>query len=308
MKETKAGGSKPNRSSSNEREITSVKISCLLAVRNKVKTIRSCLASILKCDFDEVVVVDGNSTDGTSKIIDQFPVIHLYDQGKNISAARNIGLQNITCGYVVILDGDQRIREDFCIKLRAILESKQWDALFCDEIFEGSSSWAKAYQEIWAQVSAVGKDFVYRPRVFRKSIISAVRGYDENYTSFEDGDLFNRISLLHPSVCESGITIYNDVQDMSVLSQYKRGLWISSALYRYMSFYPTEWFHVVGLAPMGFFSYTVVAAKVLSRTRNFRIAFDALMLRLAWSIGYLVGFLRSLLRPRQTSSSSERTE
>jgi len=274
-----------------ETNTASIKTSCLVAVQNMVRTVERCLSSILKENFDEVVVVDGGSTDGTSQVIDKFPVIHVYDKGKNVSSARNMGLREVTGYYIVLIDGDQWIQEGFGRKLKAILRRKQWDVLFCNEVFVGSSSWAKAFQEIWIQVSAFGHNYIPRPKVFSRSIISAVGGYDESFTSFEDADMWNRIKKLRPSVCKSELGICNDVQSISVLSQFRRGIRHNSCLPRFLKSYPTEWMHVVGTAPIGFLVYLLVAARVLARTHSIKIAFAALVLRFAWSIGLLVGLL-----------------
>ena len=61
------------------------KLSVVVCVRNEEKRIRDCLESIYANDPDEVIVVDGNSSDRTIAIAREFPGIHIIEsKGSNL--------------------------------------------------------------------------------------------------------------------------------------------------------------------------------------------------------------------------------
>ena len=78
-------------------------VSVILPCRNEVKSIRSCLESVVGGDFPkdelELLVADGQSDDGTREIVLEFskrhPWIRLIDNVRRITpAAMNIGIQS----------------------------------------------------------------------------------------------------------------------------------------------------------------------------------------------------------------------
>ncbi len=54
-------------------------ISVIVPVRNSAKTIGDLLDSLMSLEYDpdklEIVVVDGDSSDGTRKIVEEYPVL-----------------------------------------------------------------------------------------------------------------------------------------------------------------------------------------------------------------------------------------
>jgi glycosyltransferase involved in cell wall biosynthesis len=88
---------------------TPVTISAIMPVRNCVGSVRRALESIMAQSrpVDEIVVVDGRSSDGTIEVLRSFPkaaVITQPDDG--LAAARNLGLAHATGSVVAFLDAD----------------------------------------------------------------------------------------------------------------------------------------------------------------------------------------------------------
>ena len=56
-------------------------VSIIVPARNASRTIRDLLDSLMKLEYDrerlEIIVVDGRSTDGTKKIVSEYPVVLL---------------------------------------------------------------------------------------------------------------------------------------------------------------------------------------------------------------------------------------
>lgn len=273
-----------------------MRISYLIAVRNKARTIRRCLESLLEEGVDQVVVVDGNSTDGTSEIIDAFPVVHIYDEGKgDISAARNKGLKVCTGEYIVIIDGDQWIPKGFDTELKKILKTGEYDAAFCREFsWVGSSDRAEAYKIARMEAENLKPGSIYLPRVYRRSILFDVGGWEEGpLCQLEDHDLWNRVSKLKPRVLRLGLTICSNARDLSGLREFRRGRVNAFSLPYYVKRYPSEWRRLLRVAPVGWILDLMIALKVFLRTGKLKIAVLALALRMAGSIGWSVGLFSS---------------
>jgi len=267
----------------------SMRISYLVAVKDKARTIERCLNSLLENRADDVVVIDGRSKDGTSEIIDRYLVQHLYDEGTgNPATARNVGLKACCGDYVVIIDGDQWIPDGFNDVLKRIL-SEGYDAVFCREVRVGPSMWARAHQAEWTEVATLSYDSVYWPRVLKRSLIFKVGGWDDRMLSDEDFDLWNRVKKLDPKICRSSLVIYHDASDISPFTEFRRGTEMASSRVRYVRRHPSEWKRLLGAFPVGLVTGCIVMTKVFLRTRNPRIASLVLILRTARSIGHAIG-------------------
>jgi succinoglycan biosynthesis protein ExoA len=91
-----------------------VDVSVIVPVRNEALFLEGTLRQILAQDYDpgrlEVVVIDGDSTDGTPAIVRSLQADHpnlrlLHNPKRLSSAARNEGVRHARGRYVVIVDG-----------------------------------------------------------------------------------------------------------------------------------------------------------------------------------------------------------
>lgn len=100
------------------------KISIVIPVYNKENYVEQCLKSVDKQTFKdfEVLIIDDGSTDRSRQIIDRFitnrPRYTLLDGKHNgVAEARNIGLKNATGEWVIFIDADDWIKEDYLERL-----------------------------------------------------------------------------------------------------------------------------------------------------------------------------------------------
>ncbi len=85
-------------------------VSIIVPVLNGERTIRQCLVSLLRVDYPperrEILIVDNGSSDGTIKIVKQYPVELLTESRKGAAAARNRGIDGSRGEILAFTDAD----------------------------------------------------------------------------------------------------------------------------------------------------------------------------------------------------------
>jgi glycosyltransferase involved in cell wall biosynthesis len=101
-------------------------ISVIVPVRNSAKTIGDLMESLMSLEYDpgklEILVVDGDSSDCTRKIVEEYPFLFVEEEGKGLNAARNTGIKWSTGEIVAFTDGDCVVPPDWA---RAIARNFQ---------------------------------------------------------------------------------------------------------------------------------------------------------------------------------------
>ena len=134
-----------------------VTFSIIIPVYNVERYIQECFDSIA-CQVepdDEIILVNDGSTDSSQKICleikeknSQF--VRFIDQSnKGLSAARNIGLRNAEKDYVLFVDSDDKVKNDYLSTLRSNLSKKhEIDVLmFGYETFPNGAVYTPGFSE-----------------------------------------------------------------------------------------------------------------------------------------------------------------
>lgn len=97
-------------------------ISVIVPIYNVERYVRKCLDSLKGQTLKqiEVICIDDGSTDGSGKIADEyvseewprFRVFHTENRG--LSAARNRGIDEAKAQWLMFVDSDDWVHEDFC--------------------------------------------------------------------------------------------------------------------------------------------------------------------------------------------------
>ncbi|MEM1770264.1 MAG: glycosyltransferase [Nitrososphaerota archaeon] len=189
-----------------------MKIAFVILTKNSERTINECLKEVskLKDSFKlEVIIVDGGSVDNTLNIIKDYEKIMniklLYDRGKGLGYARDIGWRESSANYIVMLDSDVLINRDFILEAIKILE--------CDEKLGGLSAklkpisldkgWFGRFQEKNLSIYLHHQHPPYPSEaialhtactVFKREVLEEVGGFDEFFNlAKEDSDISYRI-------------------------------------------------------------------------------------------------------------------
>lgn len=224
-----------------------------LCIRNSARTIAENINSIVKLDYPKekflLVVVDGNSTDGTVEIIKEklnqsnVNAVFMCDEGKGLSCARQLAVENCNSKYIVWVDGDNVLPENFLSSHVSYMENHPRNA-FCGAKIHplGKSivSRLQGYQWVipasnWKQAGyKMGKTGI-QGTICRVDAISSVGGFDCSIDGAgEDVDLFIRMKMYGWSIGDNKDTlIYHYMRDTW------SGLWKESVWWGYGTSYVT---------------------------------------------------------------------
>ncbi|MGM0753098.1 MAG: glycosyltransferase family 2 protein [Bacillota bacterium] len=111
-------------------ETAKLLVSIIVPAYNVEKYIEKCLSSILEQTYSniEVIVVNDGSTDKTGQLIDNVSqqdsrVRVLHKKNAGVSAARNSGIDISTGEYLVFVDGDDYIAQDYVEYMLSLIEN-----------------------------------------------------------------------------------------------------------------------------------------------------------------------------------------
>lgn len=116
------------------RQITPL-VSVIVPVYQVEPYLRCCLDSLCKQSLSniEVILVDDASPDNCGDICEEYAANHAHfkvfhqPENRGLSAARNLGIKNATGKYLMFVDSDDWVHEDFCKVAYEYAESHQAD-------------------------------------------------------------------------------------------------------------------------------------------------------------------------------------
>lgn len=113
-------------------------VSVLVAVYNVKDDLKRCMKSIIGQTYTEleIIVVDDGSTDGSADICDEYKnkdsrvrVIHKENGG--LSSARNVGIENATGDYVLMVDSDDYMLPNMIEIMLSTIKEHNADICIC---------------------------------------------------------------------------------------------------------------------------------------------------------------------------------
>ena len=100
-------------------------ISVIVLSKNNGDTLDKCLKSIIESDGDkEIIVVDAHSTDNTPQILRKYQgkIKVVYDEGKGIGIARNIGVKHSKGDIICFVDADAFVSKNHFTKIKKFFD------------------------------------------------------------------------------------------------------------------------------------------------------------------------------------------
>lgn len=167
--------------------------SIIITCYNREKLISRCIRSALhqknvnRFDY-EIIVVDDFSIDKSLEKIEDFDsLIKIIKNKKNYGLAysRNIGIKKAKGKYVVMLDSDDYLAENFLYITGLFLNSNNWDAVATD-YFKVNLKGTKIKKE------SAKKNPIACGILFRRKCLEKINFYNQKLRINEEVDLMKR--------------------------------------------------------------------------------------------------------------------
>ena len=175
-------------------------ISVIVPCYNQAQYLDECLQSVLDQTYTdwECIIVNDGSPDNTEEIAKKWTekdtrFKYLYKENGGVSAARNFGIKNTNGKWILPLDADDKIGNQY-LEL-AEKEFNKYDLIYCKAEFFGTIN------ETWNISSYDFDKMKYANQIFcsafyKKQDWETVNGYDELLVDgYEDWDFW--LSILH---------------------------------------------------------------------------------------------------------------
>ena len=188
-------------------------VSIVIPMRNEEKYIGKCLDSLLAQEWDggplEVVVVNGESEDGSKQIVENmmpiFPRLKLLDNSRRITpVSLNIGVKAATGDVIIILGAHSYVAKDFVSKNLHFLDTMAVDCVGGSISPVGDTYQGEAIALAMSSPIGVGNAFYRYSKVqrlvdtvqfgaYRREIFYRIGYFDEELVRNQDFELNHRI-------------------------------------------------------------------------------------------------------------------
>ena len=99
-----------------------IKITAIIIAKNEEKMIADCIDSVEFCD--QIVFIDGGSTDRTKEIAKKMGVNVYEHQTFGFAQMRNVGLEKAKGEWVFYIDADERVGTELIESIKKIISTK----------------------------------------------------------------------------------------------------------------------------------------------------------------------------------------
>jgi len=176
--------------------------SVIVLSKNNGRTLGYTLLSLLKADVPsgysrEIIVVDAKSNDNTPKILSAFGrfIKVIYDEGRGIGLARNIGVSSAKGSIICFVDADCVIGKEHFLRIISAFESGADIVDVKGSLFSGGTIIEKMESLVWLKGRAYSEELI-RNRCFaggafisfRREVFEKIGGFWE-YPPYGGDDL-----------------------------------------------------------------------------------------------------------------------
>ncbi len=308
-----------------------VRLAVVIPVLNEENDIEMCLESIVNQTrtAEQIIVLDGGSTDSTREIVARFKEIHLVDNpGRTVSCARNLALDLINddithlfemIGHAVIPSNHLELRLE---QLRPEIGA------LGTRVLPGRTTNAKSIWIEGALSSPIGRSSGQFARfkgmqqtkvpafaIHSRKAIEEVGGWDENLITSQDSDLSMRMIKSGWKIWRSDVSFVRMAKRSSLrdwwLMSHRYGFWRTKILLRHPSrINPLEFLPLFGLSvlilllwlgqfwqiPLILYGIVLLSEGIRQSIRHpssfLGVPLCLLILHISFSIGLLDGLIR----------------
>ena len=179
-------------------------VSVVVCARNEAARLADCLAAVSLLGADEILLVDGGSTDGTVRIAEGFAGVRVIRSGgRGLAFDRQLGIDATRNPLVAMIDADHRPLPDLLDRLWTDLERQGFAVVQAGVEIAPTSFWTRAESQAMATFhhqpgarTMIG----VAPALFRRSVFDHVRFDTETPDGNDDADFCYRLAQVNGMV------------------------------------------------------------------------------------------------------------
>ncbi|MFC3415900.1 glycosyltransferase family 2 protein [Algoriphagus hitonicola] len=165
-------------------------VSVIIPCYNQANYLKETVQSVLKSSYEpiELIIVNDGSTDNSLKIAEdlaaQFPEVFVLSQkNSGVAVARNHGIQQARGEYILPLDGDDLISDQYIEKAVRVLQENPSVKVVYAKAVKFDSSGTKAWNlKAFSRYALARDNMIYVAALFRKKDWEACGGFSEDMT------------------------------------------------------------------------------------------------------------------------------
>ena len=156
-------------------------LTVIICTLNSEDTIKDVILSLTKdrnINKNNIVIVDGKSSDNTVKIASKLVNNIYFDEGKGLSIARNIGLDKCETDYIFYVGPDNLIPKNIYNKLILELETNNWVGISATSYYKNPNSYFEKSFNIYKKSKYYPgeKNVIGTPWLYKTSILKNLDG------------------------------------------------------------------------------------------------------------------------------------
>ncbi|ASW11170.1 glycosyltransferase family 2 protein [Lactobacillus delbrueckii subsp. lactis DSM 20072] len=113
-------------------------VSVIIPVYNVEEYLDKCLNTVIHQNYKnlEIILVDDGSTDNSGDKVDEWAkrdnrIVPLHQNNQGLSAARNMGLDNSHGSWIVFIDSDDYVSENYISTMLQTAQKDNTDLVIC---------------------------------------------------------------------------------------------------------------------------------------------------------------------------------
>ncbi len=189
-------------------------VSVVVLTKNSEATTRECLASVSQNNPEEIVIVDGNSTDGTLAIVKEYTDKIYDDEGKGLCYARQLGAEMATEEYIFYVDSDVILPQNTLDAMLTELRKNGYGALTARALTRGGTGYFGWAARRYKNVVNPDRPGVKRATIPMKATIIPRElvlkyGFDLSTPNSDDTSISQRLIDNGHKIAVSGTPVYH---------------------------------------------------------------------------------------------------
>lgn len=169
----------------------------VVAARNEAERLPACLEAVAKLGADEILVVDGGSTDGTPEIAQALGARVIRSGGRGLAFDRQLGCNEAKGALIAMIDADHRPEPDLLDRLWEDLEHYGFLVVQAGVDIAPTAFWTRAEAQAMATFhhQPGPRDMIgVAPAMYRREVFDLVQFDTAGQEMSDDADFCYRLA------------------------------------------------------------------------------------------------------------------